>query len=46
MKKTIVKIVRDSFKNKKSFKGLYQNEKDHFYSHLYSHLIGEIGNSM
>lgn len=42
LKKTIVRIVRDTFKKRQSFKGLHMNEQDHFYSILYSHLVNQI----
>jgi predicted Zn-dependent protease len=42
LKKTVVKIVRDTFKKKSSFKGLHMNEKDHFYSTMYAHLVNQI----
>lgn len=42
LKKTIVRIVRDTFKKKQSFKGLHMDEQDHFYTIMYSHLVHEI----
>lgn len=42
LKKSIVKIVRDTFKKRKSFKGLHMDDNDHFYSILYSHLVNQI----
>ena len=44
LKKTIVKIVRKSMgkRTEKSFKGVYRSEKDHFYSHLYTHLVDQV----
>lgn len=41
-KKTVVKIVRETFKKKKAFKGLHMDEQDHFYSILYAHLVNQI----
>ena len=46
LKKTIVKIVRDTFKKRKSFKGLHMDDKDHFYSILYAHLVNQIQHSI
>lgn len=42
LKKTIVRIVRDTFKKKKKFKGLHMDEQDHFYSILYAHLVHQV----
>jgi hypothetical protein len=42
LKKTIVRIVRDTFKKKKKFKGLHMDEQDHFYSILYAHLVRQV----
>lgn len=42
LKKTIVKIVRDTFKKRQHFKGLHMDDRDHFYSTLYAHLVNQI----
>lgn len=46
LKKTIVRIVRDTFSKRQSFKGLHMDDKDHFYSILYSHLVNQIQKSI
>jgi hypothetical protein len=42
LKKTVVKIVRNTFKKRQSFKGLHMDDRDHFYSTMYSHLVNQI----
>ena len=42
LKKTIVRIVRDTFKKKQSFKGVHKDDQDHFYTVMYSHLVHQI----
>ena len=42
LKKTIVRIVRETFKRKTTFKGLFRSEEDQFYTTLYSHLIEQL----
>jgi hypothetical protein len=41
MKKTIVRIVREHFQKQDSagIKGIFKDERDHFYSQLYSYLV-------
>lgn len=39
LKKTIVRIVKEHFKKTGSIMGLYKDERDHFYSELYSFLV-------
>lgn len=39
LKKTIVRIVKEYFKMTGSIKGLHKDERDHFYSTLYSYLV-------
>ncbi len=29
-------------RNEKTFKGIHLNDKDHFYSNLYSHLVSQV----
>lgn len=42
LKKTIVRIVRNTFDKKNTFKGLHMDDRDHFYSVMYSHLVNQI----
>ena len=44
MKKTIVRIVKEHFqkKDEPSIKGLYKDERDHFYSTLYAYLVAQM----
>jgi predicted small secreted protein len=39
MKKTIVRIVKEHFQKTGSVKGIYKDERDHFYSQLYQYLV-------
>lgn len=42
LKKTIVRIVKEYFKMTGSIKGLYKDERDHFYSELYAYLVEQM----
>lgn len=44
MKKTIVRIVKEHFhkQEKEGIKGIYKNERDHFYSQLYAYLVQQM----
>jgi hypothetical protein len=42
LKKTIVKITRNTFKKRNGFKGLHMDDRDHFYSTMYSHMVNQI----
>ena len=42
LKKTIVRIVKEHFKKAGSIKGLYKDERDHFYSQLYAYLVQQM----
>jgi hypothetical protein len=39
LKKTIVRIVKEHFKKAGSIRGLYKDDRDHFYSELYAFLV-------
>ena len=44
MKKTIVRIVKEHFQKQdpQGVKGLYKDERDHFYSQLYAYLVQQM----
>jgi len=42
LKKTIVRIVKEHFKKTGSIRGLYKDERDHFYTELYSYLVASM----
>ena len=42
MKKTIVRIVKETYQKHGSIKGLSKNSQDHFYSELYIFLVGQM----
>ena len=42
LKKTIVRIVKEYFKKTGSIRGVYKDERDHFYTELYSYLVKEM----
>lgn len=45
MKKTIVRIVKEHFQKKEEtsgIKGIYKDERDHFYSTLYAYLVQQM----
>lgn len=44
MKKTIVRIVKEHFhkQDAQGVKGLYKDERDHFYSQLYAYLVQQM----
>jgi hypothetical protein len=44
MKKTIVRIVKEHFhkQEKEGIKGIYKDERDHFYSQLYAYLVQQM----
>jgi predicted small secreted protein len=46
LKKTIVRIVKEHFKKVGSIKGLYKDERDHFYSELYAYLVEQMKNTV
>ena len=46
MKKTIVRIVKETYQKHGSIKGLSKNSEDHFYSELYIFLVGQMRNTV
>jgi len=42
MKKTIVRIVKEHFLKTGSIRGVYKDERDHFYSELYAYLVAQM----
>lgn len=42
MKKTIVRIVKEHFHKTGAVKGIYKDERDHFYSQLYQYLVQQM----
>mmetsp|Transcript_23205 Transcript_23205/g.17631 ORF Transcript_23205/g.17631 Transcript_23205/m.17631 type:complete len:159 (+) Transcript_23205:1168-1644(+) len=46
LKKTIVRIVKEHFHKTGSIRGLYKDERDHFYSELYAYLVAAMRNTI
>ena len=43
MKKTIVRVVKEHFqKGGAGIKGIFKDERDHFYSQLYAYLVQQM----
>lgn len=42
MKKTIVRIVKEHFHKAGTLKGIYKDDRDHFYSQLYQYLVQQM----
>jgi hypothetical protein len=42
LKKTIVRIVKEHFHKDGSIRGLYKDERDHFYTELYRYLVAQM----
>lgn len=43
MKKSIVRIVKEHFnRTENTYKGIYKDHRDHFYSELYNFLISQM----
>jgi len=42
MKKTIVRIVKEHFHKTGPLKGIYRDDRDHFYSQLYQYLVAQM----
>jgi hypothetical protein len=42
MKKTVVRIVKEHFGQQQEVKGIYKDQRDHFYSQLYGYLVQQM----